>query len=409
MKLLFISTTLPFPPNSGGKVKSYHMLKYLYSHYKVTIATLLEGEDPSWVNKFKQEFPIQDFVAEIVNCPRTPVNLILSYLQNKTLNEYRTWSNRLSAKLVPHLEIADCIIADHYEMMQYIPAEYYHKVILHTHNAEHLIWKRFSELDRFWLRRLVLASESSRIAKKERIYCNQVKKVLASPNDRIALEKVGIKGDNFRSTYHLGDENQLQLQELEWNKTHPMILFIGTLTWEPNIDGLLWFLENCWSIIKEHHPDVRLVIGGKEPDKRLLEWGKKDSTIEITGFIEEPEDYLKQARVFIAPLRFGSGMKVKVLNAMYRGIPTVTTDIGIEGLEAQDGVHLAVGNEPAEFTARVERLLTDRDYWEQLKTHSRSLAATKYTWQEVFRELDLAISEVVDSPKSAKITNYHEE
>ena len=404
MKLLFISTTLPFPPNSGGKVKSYHMLKYLYSNYKVTIATTLYGDDINWVEQFQAEFQVEDFITEPIDCPRTTINLLLSYVQNKTLNEYRHWSSRFSNKLLPHLEFADCIIVDHYEMMQYIPADYYHKVVLHTHNAEHLIWKRFSELkDQSWLRQLVLASESSRIAQKERAYCNRVNRVFASPNDRVALEKVGIKGDNFRSTYHLGDESQLQLPELDSSNTSSLILFIGTLTWEPNIDGLLWFLENCWSVIKEHHPDVKLVIGGKNPDRRLLEWATKDSAIAIPGFIEDPEDYFAKARVFIAPLRFGSGMKVKVLNAMYRGIPTVTTDIGIEGLEVEDGVHIAVGNEPAEFIARVEKLLTDDNYWNQLKTHSRSLAGTKYTWQEVFRELDLAISEVLGSQKTETV------
>lgn len=397
MKLLFLSTTLPFPPNSGGKVKSYHMLKYLCSNYKVTVATTLYGDDINWLEQFKAEFPAADVISEPINCPRTTKNLILSYFQNKTLNEYRHWSSSFSNKLATCLELAECIIVDHYEMMQYIPADHYHKVVLHTHNAEHLIWKRFSELkDQSWLRRLVLASESSRIAEKERVYCNRVNRVLASPNDRIALEKVGIKGDNFRSTYHLGDESQLQLPELDANTTSPLILFIGTLTWEPNIDGLLWFLENCWSIIKEHHPDVKLVIGGKSPDRRLLEWADRDSAIAIPGFIEDPEHYFTKARVFIAPLRFGSGMKVKVLNAMYRGIPTVTTDIGTEGLQVEDGVHVAVGNEPTEFIARVEKLLTDDSYWNQLRIHSRALASTKYTWQEVFRELDLAISEVVE-------------
>ncbi len=405
LKLLFISTTLPFPPNSGGRVKSYYMLKYLYANYKVTIATILHGEDVNWIDQFKEEFKAEEFISEIVDCPRTPVNLILSYLNNKTLNEYRNWSSSFSETLVPHLELADCIIVDHYEMMQYVPSHYLHKVLLHTQNAEHLIWKRFSELDPSWLRKPLLSNESSRIARKERIYCNQVKKVLASPNDRIALEKLGIKGDNFGSTYHLGDESQLQLKELDWNVTCPMILFIGTLTWEPNIDGLLWFLENCWSTIKHNHPDVRLVIGGKDPDKRLLEWSEKDPAIEIPGFIDDPEEYLKKARVFIAPLRFGSGMKVKVLNAMYRGIPTVTTDIGAEGLEVQNGIHLAIGNEPAEFTAQVVRLLTDNNYWDKLKTHSRSLAATKYTWQEVYRELNLAISEVIDSQKTGKMAS----
>jgi len=399
MKLLFICTTLPFPPNSGGKVKSYHMLKYLYSKYKITIATALYGEDINLADDFQAEFQVEEFISEPIDCPRTPINLLISYFQNKTLNEYRHWSKSFSDKLVSHLKNADCIIVDHYEMMQYIPTNYYDKVVLHTHNAEHIIWKRFSELkDQSWLRKFVLKSESSRIANKEKIYCNNVKKVLASPNDRLALEKVGVKGDNFGLTYHLGDESQLQLPELDPNVTSPMILFIGTLTWEPNIDGLLWFLENCWSTIKEHYPDVQLVIGGKSPDKRLVEWAEQDSAIAITGFIEDPEEYLTKARVFIAPLRFGSGMKVKVLNAMYRGIPTVTTDIGIEGLDVEDGIHIAVGNEPAEFTARVEKLLTDNDYWNQLKTASRSLAGSKYTWQEVHKELDLAIADVLDSP-----------
>ena len=402
MRLLFLSNTLPFPPNSGGKVKSYYMLKYLCSRHKVTIGSILYGGDVNEINNFKKEFPVENFIAEQVDCPRTPKNLILSYFQNKTLNEYRHWSSSFSEKLIPHLKLTECIIIDHYEMMQYIPADYYHKVILHTHNAEYLIWQRFSKLkDQSWLRKLVLAFESSRIAKKEKIYCNRVNRVLASPNDQISLEKVGIKGNNFRSTYHLGDESQLSLPELDSNKTDPLILFIGTLTWEPNIDGLLWFLENCWSVIKNNHPDAKLVIGGKNPDQRLLEWADKDNAIKFPGFIIDPEEYFTKARVFIAPLRFGSGMKIKLINSMYRGIPTVTTDIGIEGLDVKDGIHIAVGNEPVEFTARIEKLLTDNNYWNNLKTHSRSLAKTKYTWQKVFRELDLAISEVVGLQEAA--------
>jgi glycosyltransferase involved in cell wall biosynthesis len=139
--------------------------------------------------------------------------------------------------------------------------------------------------------------------------------------------------------------------------------------------------------LKTRHSDLKLYVIGKNPDKRLLDAAEGDPDIVFTGFVEDPEAYFKRSRVFIAPLRFGSGIKVKVLNAMYRGIPVVTTSVGNEGLAARHMHHLALADTPEDMVQSILRLLTDNQIWQHLRQESRKLVAEQYTWKKLFADM----------------------
>lgn len=276
-------------------------------------------------------------------------------------------------------------------MFQYIPDSFQGKIILHEHNCEYLIWKRYAAIEKNYLKKLALLNQAYRIKKYEQEICQKANIVLAAPNDINELEKIGADRNKFVETYHLGDDSQLQLQDLEFHPNTMSLLYVGTLSWEANIDGLCWFYSEVWQHLKAQHQNIQLYIVGKHPDKRLQEMAANDNQIILTGFVEDLEPFFKSNNVFITPLRFGSGIKVKVVNALYRGIPCVTTSIGAEGLKTIDGQHIFIKDDAKAFAEAVHTLLTQPEVWKSMRNESRALARKYYTWDAVLENIQHAI------------------
>jgi glycosyltransferase involved in cell wall biosynthesis len=206
---------------------------------------------------------------------------------------------------------------------------------------------------------------------------------------------VGADRNKFDKTYHLGEDEMIQWPLVAYSKTELRILYIGTLTWEANVDGLVWFLESVWPGVRSKHPGVQLDVVGKNPDQRIVDLANEDSQITLLGFIDDLRTVYDRSRVFICPLRFGSGIKVKVLNAMYRGIPTVTTEIGVEGLEMESGKEIFYNSaDSKEFSHQISLLMEDKDLWEAMQRSARE-KATDYTWSSLLDSHDQSMKSLL--------------
>ncbi|HRH57611.1 MAG TPA: glycosyltransferase [Chitinophagales bacterium] len=390
-KILFITPTLPYPPVSGGVIKSNKVVHFLSEKYNLSIACLLKNDDIQHKDEFLTTLKLSDFISQELDIPRTAKNLILSNIQGIPLNLYRNKSREFKEKVLAVVHQYDVIFCDHYVMFQYIPDDYKGKIILHEHNCEYLIWKRYANIERSVLKKVALLNQAYRIKKYEQEICRKATIILAAPNDTDELVKIGADKTKFLETYHLGDDNLLNEPALDFNKTEKALLYIGTLSWEANIDGLVWFCNEIWQSVKQQHPDIKLYIVGKKPDVRLKEIADKDNQIILTGFVEKVEPYFQKSRIFITPLRFGSGIKVKVVNALYRGIPCVTTSIGTEGLKVKDGEDIFIKDNAAEYADAINTLLTDKNCWQRLSENSRAIATKYYTWNYVLENIEKAI------------------
>ncbi|NNK33115.1 MAG: glycosyltransferase, partial [Xanthomonadales bacterium] len=200
---------------------------------------------------------------------------------------------------------------------------------------------------------------------------------------------------HLRDTYHLGDDRQLDLPDLRFDETQKKLMYVGFLGWEPNAQGLLWFIEAVWPQLLERHPDLVFEIVGKGADQRLQSAVAAHAGIRLRGFVEDLQEIYRESRVSVAPLLFGSGMKVKVLDAMARGMPTVTTSVGAEGIAAESGRHLMVADDARIMADQVLDLLDNSALWNRLQSESRALVQARYTWRRLFdnmhRELRLAL------------------
>lgn len=390
-KLLFLTPTLPYPPVSGGVIKSNKTVRFLAEHYSVSVACFLKNEDILYKNEFLGNIKLHYFYSEELNIPRSAKNLIRSNLEGIPLNLYRNKSNTFSKKISAWIHDFDVVFCDHYVMFQYIPDNYKGRVVLHEHNCEYLIWQRYAEVEPQFFKRLALLNQAWRIKRYESHICHRADAILAAPNDTDELVKIGADRSKFFETYHLGDDATLALPDLKFDYTEKVLLYIGTLSWEANIDGLLWFYREVWGKLVTQEPDLKLYIIGKHADKRLLALQALDTRIILTGFVDDLEPYFQKCRVFITPLRFGSGIKVKVVNSLYRGIPCVTTSIGVEGLKAEDGKDILVRDAPQQQADAILELLHDREGWESISTNARKLAKRYYTWDAVLENIQKAI------------------
>lgn len=402
MKILFLTTQLPFPPVSGGVIKSWNLIKHWSKHELKVVCALKEGEEKH-VDEFRKEVPEVELFTVAFERKRSPLNLLRSYFQSPSLNVYRNYHPDISKKVNDWLPEVDLVFVDHYEMGQYVPANTDIPMILHEHNAEYVMWERLAELEKNPLKKALISLESKRIRRAEKLYADRSEVVLAAPNDIEELKRIGVEPHKLEKTYHLGEDFLLEEPEIQFNDTENCLLFVGTLTWEANIDGLLWFLERVFPKVKALHPEVIFKIVGKNPDKRLQDAVRKTPGAILSGFVKDLKPLYSKARVFVIPLRFGSGIKVKLLNAMYRGIPTVTTPIGTEGLEVISGNQLFSSTDEEDQVKFVSALLSSKEKWEKMRDLSRQ-TAKNYTWKTLLADHDKTLNRVVSQNKNS--VNY---
>lgn len=394
-KLLFLTTQLPYPPESGGVIKSFHLLQHFCLHYTVTLATLLKNDDKNYQSTLLTKVSLAEFIGEEIVSERNAVNYLKSVLARKTLNEYRNFSIEFAAKIEAQLITTDVVFIDHFEMFQYVPNNYSGKVVFHEHNAEWLLWERFSKIEANPIKSFLLGLESKRIRKKEIDFVNRSNITFASPNDKNALQKNGAELKKLKETYHLGNDNLLKLSDPNYSDLSNDIIFMGTLSWEANVDGLLYFLSEVFPLVLKADSKVKLNIVGRNPDPRIIVASEKyPENVILHGFVDNLKDVFRLGRVFILPLRFGSGMKVKCLDALYSGIPIVTTSIGAEGIELEQNKHALICDNTDDFSNALLTLLSSPEKWKAMSEESRALARDKYTWQAHLQEIGNALNAI---------------
>ena len=145
-------------------------------------------------------------------------------------------------------------------------------------------------------------------------------------------------------------------------------MFLGSFVHKPNRDGLRWFIETVFPAIKEGVGEVKLLVAGSNPTEEIMGFDGQD--VLIKGYVADTGGLFQGSRVFVAPLRYGAGIKGKIVEAMSYGLPVVTTSIGAEGLGLKDGEDAMIADDPAEFAAKVLQLCTSPITWSKVSENS---------------------------------------
>ncbi|MEN1929601.1 glycosyltransferase [Luteimonas sp. MJ250] len=175
------------------------------------------------------------------------------------------------------------------------------------------------------------------------------------------------------------------------------VLFVGGFQHAPNADGITWFAEEVWPLVRRERANLRLVVIGANPSERML--ALADDGIEVAGAVSESDlvAAYARARAVVVPLRFGAGMKGKVLEAMHLGVPCVTTSVGAQGL--RDAACLAVADDAVEMVDALVRAADDDAWWMQASKAGQDFISARFSPQAVWE----AIAPVVDDTPYASV------
>jgi glycosyltransferase involved in cell wall biosynthesis len=388
MRILFLTPEFPFPARSGGLIKSATLLEYMEPRHEVDMMCLRRrGSGERQVSCFSEVegMPTDDGLEK-----RTPANLFRSWVAGMPLSIQRN-RNPTFAKLVTQRSLTryDSVFVDGWLMAQYVPPGFTGLRILHEHNAEYVMWHRQIAMESNPLRRALVRLESRRVRRYESSILGQFDVIFAvSEQDRQALCDLAAPSARVELLPNVPEQGLLDLPALSPPRGEPVCLFLGTLSWPPNLQGLRELLQHVLPLLRRKLPEAKLLIGGQGAPPDLAGLAERVSGVELVGSFDDPEPLYRQARAFVEIARGGSGTRVKVLNALARGLPVVATPDGIEGLDIRPGVEALVGSTPAEIADVLLRVLTDDAVWTSLAEGGRRLVRERFTPGVAFRSLD---------------------
>lgn len=384
LKILFLAHLIPLPLDSGGKIKSYYTLKALSSRHELSVLAYVRTRE-----EVEQMPELGKLCHRLRSIPlkRPRAALVLdaakSILTNQSFIVSRDYRKSMHDWVIKEIEEfqPDVVHIDHLQMAQFVPFGSSFKTVLDHHNIESMIVKRVGESPGGLTSRLYARIEWPKLRRYELDVCRRCDRVLTvSDEDKKILLELDPTLHNIEAVPIGVDVDYFQT--IDRKPPTPNILSIATMYWPPNVDSMLYFHDEIWPLVKPQVPDCVLTIAGQRPVPAIQALASNPD-VRVTGYVSDSRDLARLCSVFIVPLRSGSGVRVKLLNAMAMGLPIVSTSIGAEGLEVVNDEHLLIADTPDAFAKAVVRLIHDRALCDRLGANARALACEKYSWETI--------------------------
>ncbi len=395
MNILIVSANLPYPPQQGGALRTFGLLHGL--HHAGHTLTLLSFDD---TQTDAQNTPLGALCSHLETLP-SPVRSKADRLRDLLLSRQADIARRMFSpaflerlRALVESQSFDLIQFEGIEVACYLPLvrqmNTRAKLCYDAFNAEAALQRVIFEVDRGNIRRLPAALYSfvqiGRIQRFEQTLSQQSDLVVAvSSEDAAELERyapgrpIPVVANGIFCDDYTQSTTQLDLGQ-------DAIVFTGKMDYRPNVDAMLWFAEEILPLVRDQIPAARLVVVGQKPHPRLEALRDHDD-IEITGWVKDVQPFLRGASVYVAPLRMGSGTRLKILEAMASGCAVVATTIAASGIVPDALQGLRIADTPSAFSNQIISLLRDASARHALGTAAQTVVRKHYDWSVLIPQL----------------------
>lgn len=391
--ILFVSQQIPWPTDSGGNIRTYHLLAALARRFAVTLVCSAGDEATAAAGKAE----LSRFCRAIHIVPdeksRTPLFLartVVGSLVRGLPAVIQHNLNRSMARTVESLlggERFEVIHLNHVDTAPYAaPAEDRLQVI-DTHNILHQYYARRAAVERNPLTKILCRIESRRLERFERRTFRRADLVLAcSRTEALAVEALAPEVDS--SVVPNGvDCAYFSPAPGDPFDNRPDLVFVGDLGYAPNRDAAAFFIRSVLPAVRRRVEGCRFLLVGGNPGTRLAKLAAGRPEIVATGWVEDVREYVRGAKIFVVPIRYGSGTRLKVLEAFAMGVPTVSTTVGAEGIEYRHGRDILIADSPGSMCEAICSLLENRERYRRLRAACRQTALQTYDWPKIGDEV----------------------
>jgi glycosyltransferase involved in cell wall biosynthesis len=384
MKILWVKTDFLHPTTRGGQIRTLQMLRCLHRKHEIHYVAFETPGEPEGFERSSEycakAYPVRHRIP-----PKPSLGFLLQVLGGVfsplpvAVERYRSEAMRKKIEQLLGSERFDACVVDF--IFPAINIGDPSRWIVFQHNLETTIWKRHAAHGNL-LRRWFFTLQAERMARFEGNLCRKAKRVIAvSETDALDLQSMFQLGPV--AWVPTGVDLAYFTRAPEAPKVDSDLVFVGSMDWMANQDGVAWFLDQVLPLIRRKHPQCTVSIVGRNPSSALLRRAGRDSRITVTGTVPDVRPYLWGARISIVPLRIGSGTRLKIFEAMAAKVPVVSTTIGAEGLPLTNGEHAWIADTAEDFARRCVELLEDGAERERLSDAAWKLVSERFSWESV--------------------------
>lgn len=379
MKVLQLCIKPPYPSVDGGTMAMNSITQgLLRAGCEVRVLTMESDKHPADMAKLPADYrEATHFEAVYVDLGVKPLEAAVAMLCGESYHVRRFRSEAFAGRLRAVLEQEDFDVV-HLEsvfMTPYVPLiRRFSKagVVLRAHNVEHVIWRRVAESTRRGLKRWYLKHLALTLRAYELEHVNDYDGVVCiTRNDAEYFRSQGCRRPVTAIPFGVEPE------EVPSVDVEPASLFhIGAMDWMPNRESVAWLLDEVWPVVHREVPQAHLYLAGRRMPRKWM-----DASIEgvtVVGEVPDAGHFIAGKQINVVPLLSGSGIRVKIIEAMAAGKAVVTTSVGASGIEFTDGENLLIADTPQQFAVCIKRLVEDQDYCRSVGEAAAHLVAEQY-------------------------------
>lgn len=393
MNILLVSSYLPYPLFSGGNIRLYNLIRELSKKHTITLIC----EKRIYQTKDDIE-EVGKFCTKIITVLRkrqwSVSNILKTAFSSFPFLMVGHSSSQMSSEIDKVVRVAqyDVVHVETFYVMQNLP-QINVPLVLAEHNIEYLVYQRFARQAFFLLQPLLLIDIAKMKYWEERFWKQAGKLIAVSDQEKKFMKRKdavvvanGVDLQNFK--FHPQD------RRVRFQKKEKRALFIGDFRWVQNRDAIEWLIKEIWPNLKG---DVKLWIVGRSIPDTIKYLTKDVNIIFDENASEDTEKIFRLADVLLAPIRVGGGTSFKILEAMATGVPVVTTSLGIEGIEAENGKEVLIAEDAESLAKKTREILDNDDLYQKIAKNARMLIEKKYDWEKIVTKLEQVYTSVANT------------
>jgi glycosyltransferase involved in cell wall biosynthesis len=377
MKVLFLCNKSPYPPKEGGPIAMNALIEGLAdAGHTVKVLAINSNKYGVDVNDIPESYRQKTNIETVyINLAIQPAAAFLNLFTQQSYHVQRFISKDFDNALIRILK------ADDYDIVQletlfitpYIPTIRRYsqaKIVLRSHNIEHLIWKRVAQITTQPLKKFYLNHLWKTLRKYELGNLNQYDGIVTiTGNDADWFAANGCRIPTIPIPFGINPKRFVKQQDTE--PEFPSLFHIGAMNWIPNIEGMKWLLDKVWPQVHARFPRLKFYVAGREMPRWLTESNLKN--VEVVGEVEDAPAFIASKAIEVVPLFSGSGIRIKIIEGMAAGKAVISTTIGAEGIQVENGKNILLADTPEAFTEAITKCVNDRAFCQSLGEAARRL------------------------------------
>ncbi|OGK38410.1 hypothetical protein A3B02_00575 [Candidatus Roizmanbacteria bacterium RIFCSPLOWO2_01_FULL_42_14] len=383
---------MPFPPSAGGQIRSYNLIKHLGKRHEIHLVALVKNDDEKRYAKQLKKFCKKIYVCKRSESPWTPTNILKSVIGMYPFLVVRNYSREaeITVQKLLSSQTFDLIHAETFYIMPHIPQTAI-PIFLVEQTIEFMVYQHFVNRIKFPFLRPFFLPDILKLKYWERTFWKRARLVGAvSEEDEAKMHEL-VPHLKTTTIPNAAGEDLLHIYAPIKKTIKPVFLYIGNYSWLQNVEGAQILMRSIFPLIKKIIPEASCIIAGQRAFEKLGHesgYGIEIVDIPATDTKEKVVDVYSRSSIFLAPLEGPGGTRLKVLGAMAAGIPVVSSQTGISGLEVTHGKDVFIAQTREEFAQYSVQLLKDLQLYNRMRQNAHKLIENVYSWDSISQKLE---------------------